>query len=330
MAVGSSLNPVSTNPATVAIRSAVRECLSSCSAGDTVLVAVSGGADSLALAAALVPEAKNLLVNLVGVTIDHQLQERSGEQAAKVLSQFSELGIEQVEIVKVEVEILDGLEASARRARYGALESVAEKYNAKLIFLGHTLNDQAESVLLGLARGSGARSLSGMARCTGKYCRPLLAITRAETLAACSENNLTPWIDPHNSDSQFARVRVRTDALPKLEESIGPGITQALARSADLLRDDADALDGWATQAAASLDLADLEISLLADLPKAVRTRLLRKAIYAAGAPIGSITAEHVASVEALVTSWHGQGACSLPGGVKVSRISGRLSLLSR
>jgi len=330
LAVGSSLNPVSTNPATVAIRSAVRECLSSCSAGDTVLVAVSGGADSLALAAALVPEAKNLLVNLVGVTIDHQLQERSGEQAAKVLSQFSELGIEQVEIVKVEVEILDGLEASARRARYGALESVAEKYNAKLIFLGHTLNDQAESVLLGLARGSGARSLSGMARCTGKYCRPLLAITRAETLAACSENNLTPWIDPHNSDSQFARVRVRTDALPKLEESIGPGITQALARSADLLRDDADALDGWATQAAASLDLADLEISLLADLPKAVRTRLLRKAIYAAGAPIGSITAEHVASVEALVTSWHGQGACSLPGGVKVSRISGRLSLLSR
>ena len=321
---------MSTNPATVAIRSAVRECLSSCSAGDTVLVAVSGGADSLALAAALVPEAKNLLVNLVGVTIDHQLQERSGEQAAKVLSQFSELGIEQVEIVKVEVEILDGLEASARRARYGALESVAEKYNAKLIFLGHTLNDQAESVLLGLARGSGARSLSGMARCTGKYCRPLLAITRAETLAACSENNLTPWIDPHNSDSQFARVRVRTDALPKLEESIGPGITQALARSADLLRDDADALDGWVTQAAASLDLADLEISLLADLPKAVRTRLLRKAIYAAGAPIGSITAEHVASVEALVTSWHGQGACSLPGGVKVSRISGRLSLLSR
>jgi tRNA(Ile)-lysidine synthase len=115
-----------------------------------------------------------------------------------------------------------------------------------------------------------------------------------------------------------------------LEESIGPGITEALARSADLLRDDADALDGWATQVAAELDLANLEITRLADLPKAVRTRLLRKAIYAAGAPMGSITAEHVASVEAFVTSWHGQGACSLPGGVKVSRISGRLSLLSR
>ena len=321
---------MSTNPATVAIRSAVRECLSGCSAGDTVLVAVSGGADSLALAAALVPESKNLLVNLVGVTIDHQLQKSSGEQAAKVITQLSELGITLVEIVKVNVEIIDGLEASARRARYAALDAAAEKHNAKLIFLGHTLNDQAESVLLGLARGSGARSLSGMAQCTGKYCRPLLEITRSETLAACAENQLTPWIDPHNSDSQFARVRVRTEALPKLEESIGPGITEALARSADLLRDDADALDGWATQVAAGLDLADLEIAQLADLPKAVRTRLLRKAIYAAGAPIGSITADHVASVEAFVTSWHGQGACSLPGGVKVSRISGRLSLLSR
>ncbi len=328
--VGSSLNPVSTNPATVAIRSAVRECLSSCSAGDTILVAVSGGADSLALAAALVPESKNLLVNLVGVTIDHQLQKSSGDQAAKVLAQLSELGIDKVEIVKVEVEMLDGLEASARRARYAALDALAEKYNAKLVFLGHTLNDQAESVLLGLARGSGARSLSGMARCTGKYCRPLLEITRSETVAACDENNLTPWIDPHNSDSSFARVRVRTDALPKLEDSIGPGITEALARTADLLRDDADALDGWAASVAADLDLADLEINRLTELPKAVRSRILRKAIYAAGAPIGSITAEHVASVEAFVTSWHGQGACSLPGGVKVSRISGRLSLLSR
>ena len=321
---------MSTNPATVTIRSAVRECLSSCSAGDTVLVAVSGGADSLALAAALVPEAKNLFVNLVGVTIDHQLQKNSGEQATKVLAQLLELGIDKVEIVKVDVEMLDGLEASARRARYAALDALAEKHNARLVFLGHTLNDQAESVLLGLARGSGARSLSGMARCTGKYCRPLLEITRLQTLAACDENKLTPWVDPHNSDLSFARVRVRTDALPKLEESIGPGITEALARSADLLRDDADALDGWATQVAAELDLANLEITRLADLPKAVRTRLLRKAIYAAGAPMGSITAEHVASVEAFVTSWHGQGACSLPGGVKVSRISGRLSLLSR
>jgi len=321
---------VSANPATVAIRSAVRECLSTCGAGDTVLVAVSGGADSLALSVALVPECKNRLINLVGVTIDHQLQNKSSEQALKVSRQLSELGILQVEIVKVDVELIDGLEASARRARYSALDTISEKYDAKLIFLGHTMNDQAEGVLLGLARGSGARSLSGMARCIGKYCRPLLEITRSETLAACAENNLTPWIDPHNSDSQFARVRVRTDALPKLEESIGPGITEALARSADLLRDDADALDALASDFVTGHNLADLDVSDLAALAKAIRTRVIRLAIYAAGAPIGSITADHVASVEALITSWHGQGACSLPGGVKVERISGRLSLLSR
>jgi tRNA(Ile)-lysidine synthase len=169
-----------------------------------------------------------------------------------------------------------------------------------------------------------------MAKLNGKYARPLLEISRAETLAACAENNLTPWVDPHNSDSQFARVRVRTDALPNLEKNIGPGIAEALARSADLLRDDADALDALANDFVAGLNLADLDISALVALAKAVRTRVIRLAIYAAGAPIGSITADHVASVEAFVTSWHGQGACSLPGGVKVERISGRLSLLSR
>ena len=330
MAVGSSLNPVSTNPATVAIRSAVRESLSSCSAGDNVLVAVSGGADSLALAVALVPECNNLLVNLIGVTIDHQLQNKSSEQAAQVFSQLTQLGISEVEIVKVDVDLVDGIEASARRARYSALDEVAEKLNAKLIFLGHTINDQAEGVLLGLARGSGARSLSGMAKLNGKYARPLLGISRAQTLAACTENNLSPWVDPHNSDSQFARVRVRTDVLPTLEKNIGPGITEALARSAELLRDDADALDAMASDFTTDLNLADLDISALAALSKAVRTRVIRQAIYAAGAPMGSISADHVASVEALITSWHGQGACSLPGGVKVERISGRLSLLSR
>ena len=326
--VGSSLNPVSTNPATVAIRSAVRECLSSCSAGDTVLVAVSGGADSLALAAALIPESKNLLVNLVGVTIDHQLQKSSDKQAEKVLAQLLKLGISQVEIVKVDVELLDGLEASARRARYAALDAVAERHNAKLIFLGHTLNDQAESVLLGLARGSGTRSLSGMAPHQEKYIRPLLSITREQTEKLCNEVSLDAWQDPHNKDAEFARVRVRTVAIPTLEETIGPGISEALARSADLLRHDADALDAWAEREIEHLDLADLECEHLAHLPRAIRSRIIRMAIYAAGAPSGSISAEHVASVEALIMGWSGQGPSHLPGGVKVERFSGRLSLL--
>ena len=182
--------------------------------------------------------------------------------------------------------------------------------------------------LLGLARGSGTRSLSAMAQVNGKYFRPLLAITRQQTEAACNEMNLSPWNDPHNLDTQFARVRVRNVVMPILEENIGPGISEALARSANLLRDDADALDGLAENVIGAMDLADLDCEKLAALPRAIRTRILRRAIYAAGAPSGSLSAEHVSAVEALVTAWSGQGPAHLPGGVKVSRLSGRLSLL--
>lgn len=315
------------NPHILSIRSAVRPVLEELGAGESILVAVSGGADSLALAYALSLEAPKLALNTIAVTIDHQLQSGSGAQALKVAAQLREMGIEQVEIVEVKVDITDGLEASARRARYASLDEVAEKFGASLIFLGHTRDDQAETVLLGLARGSGTRSLSGMAARSGKYVRPLLAITREETVAACTEAELEPWIDPHNSDPQFARVRARKNVLPVLESELGPGISAALARSASLLRDDADALDELAAEEIESLDLASLDISRLEVISKAVRTRVLRVAIYAAGAPQGSITADHVASVEALITSWKGQGEISLPGGVKVARLSGRLSL---
>jgi tRNA(Ile)-lysidine synthase len=297
-------------------------------AGDCILVAISGGADSLALAHALSVEAPPLAIRVVGVTIDHQLQSASGEQANKVITQLLSMGITENEISKVSVEISQGLEASARKARYEALDKCAEKYGAVAIYLGHTRDDQAESVLLGLGRGSGTRSLSAMAQINGKYIRPLLAITREQTEKACAEMNLIPWNDPHNSDKQFARVRVRNLVLPNLEENIGPGISEALARSAQLLRDDADALDAWTEKEIATMDLADLGCEALEALPKAIRTRILRRAIYDAGAPSGSITAEHVSAVEALVTSWSGQGPAHLPGGVKVSRLSGRLSLL--
>jgi tRNA(Ile)-lysidine synthase len=185
-------------------------------AGDCILVAISGGADSLALAHALSVEAPPLAIRVVGVTIDHQLQSASGEQANKVITQLLSMGITENEISKVSVEISQGLEASARKARYEALDKCAEKYGAVAIYLGHTRDDQAESVLLGLGRGSGTRSLSAMAQINGKYIRPLLAITREQTEKACAEMNLIPWNDPHNSDKQFARVRVRNLVLPNL------------------------------------------------------------------------------------------------------------------
>ena len=316
--------------AVVAIRSAVKPALANLEAGDTVLVAVSGGADSLALAYALLKEAQPLAITVVAATVDHQLQPGSADQALKVSNQLKEMGYGQIFIEKVVVDTKSGIEAGARAARYQALDSCAEKSAAKKIFLGHTRDDQAETVLLGLARGSGTRSLSGMAYENGIYIRPFLSITRTETEQACNELGIEFWNDPHNNNPEFSRVRVRREVLPLMEEKLGPGISAALARSAQLLRDDADALDAVAADEIAELNLLDLECQRLEVLSRAIRTRVLRAAIYAAGAPEGSITADHVAAVEALVTAWRGQGAISLPGGVKFERISGRLSLLAQ
>jgi len=316
--------------AIVAIRNAVKPHLARLEAGDKVLVAVSGGADSLALASAILTESKEFAITPIAVTIDHQLQSGSGAQAEKVENQLKEMGYGKVLLQKVVVTTESGLEAGARDARYQALSTCAAQEKATKVFLGHTRDDQAETVLLGLARGSGTRSLSGMAIENGIYIRPLLQITREETVLACKEVGVEPWNDPHNGNTEFSRVRVRTEILPVMEEKLGPGIAAALSRSASILRDDADALDAIAQTEISHSDLANLDCEHLATLARAIRSRVLRAAIYAAGAPSGSITADHLAGVEALVTSWRGQGPLSLPGGVKVERISGRLSLLAQ
>ena len=312
------------------LRNAVRPFLENLTAGDSAIVAVSGGADSLALAYALIKEAPNLAITLIAVTVDHQLQTGSADQAKKVQEQLKAMGYQEVIIEKVSVVEKSGIEADARTARYAALDAIAHAYGASQVFLGHTRDDQAETVLLGLARGSGTRSLSGMATVNGKYARPFLQLTRVQTIAACAEAAIIPWNDPHNVNEKFSRVRVRNKVMPIMEEEIGPGIAAALARSAAILRDDADALDEMAQAVISRVDLSDLDCAALAELPRAIRSRVLRAAIYAAGAPSGSVSADHLSGVEALVTSWRGQGEASLPGGVKVARISGRLSLLAR
>lgn len=329
--VGSSLIGMSERhtPAMLAIRSAVRSTLEDLPAGAKVMVACSGGADSLALSYAVSREAPKLAMDVVGVTIDHQLQANSDVQAARVLDQFAQMGIGTCEAIKVRVDLVDGMEASARRARYLALGEVAKKHGVTKALLGHTQDDQAETVLLGLARGSGVRSLAGMAGETGLYARPLLAITRAQTELACAEVGLAPWADPQNEDLSLLRVSVRKQVIPFLESALGPGISTALARTAALARDDADALDGWAEREFAGMEESSLDISRLSSLPRAVRTRILRLAIYQGGSPEGSLSADHIHSVEALISNWHGQGEVSLPGGVKANRLSGRLSLLA-
>jgi tRNA(Ile)-lysidine synthase len=231
------------------VRNAVRDCLADLTAGDLVLVACSGGADSLALAAAAAFVAPRLSLRVGGVTVDHGLQPGSGERAVNVAALLGQLGLDPVRNVAVTVAPAGsaaGPEAAARTARYHALDAAARDYDAAAVLLGHTLDDQAETVLLGLARGSGARSLAGMPARRGPYRRPLLTVRRAATLAACAELGLEPWQDPHNHDFRYARARVRHQALPALEAALGPGVAEALARTASQLRADAECLDGLA------------------------------------------------------------------------------------
>ena len=315
------------SPALLELRKAVRFWFEKLEPNSKVCIGVSGGADSLALAAASKLESNNFAIDLVAVVVNHGLQENSEEIAQFAKQQLIKLGYQDIFIGRASVQITDGLEASARRARYKVFQQAIETYSANTFLLGHTKNDQAEGVLLGLARGSGTKSLSGMPEVSGIFIRPLLGIDRATSESACREANIEYWIDPHNSNQDFTRVRVRENILPLLENEIGPGITDALARSAKILREDAIALDEWAERAFHQVDPIDIEISILAALPIAVRSRVLRLAIYAAGAPFGSISAAHLEPIEAFVSDWRGQGHTALPGGVKVCRISGRLSL---
>jgi tRNA(Ile)-lysidine synthase len=397
------------HPAVAAIRGGVRAGLAGLAPGDLVLAACSGGADSLALAAALAHEAPRLGLRGGGVTVDHGLQDGSAARAAQVAALLGRLGLDPVRVATVTVASgpgHGGPEAAARTARYAALEQVAEQTGAAAVLLAHSRDDQAETVLLGLARGSGARALAGMPARRGRLRRPLLGLSRAALREACQALQLEPWDDPHNFDPTYARARVRHQALPALEAALGPGIAEALARSAAQLSADCAALDaiaaaeewrihragpgsgvtdagrpgtaatdpgpadpgspaaggrgvagsgvggaglapadpgtpvpgGGGVATAPSADPAAhagvgaaaelravLDIDGLDGLAAAVRGRVLRSAALAAGCPGGSLSASHVAALDALVTGWHGQRGADLPGGIRVQRRYGKL-----
>ena len=286
-----------------------------------LLVACSGGADSLALAAAAVPVARRAQLLLSALVVDHGVQAGSSAVAARARQQLVGLGIGDVAVrqVHVDPEARSGMEAAARTARYGAMEAEAASRQATVL-LGHTLDDQAETVLLGLARGSGNRSLAGMAERSGRYLRPLLALRRTVTRQACRELRLAPWQDPHNTDDRYTRSRVRSRVLPLLEAELGPGIAESLHRTALLARDDADLLDELARQAHPASDTLDCD--LLAALHRALRRRVIHRWLAGPyGAEVGFV---HVVAVEELVTRWHGQDAVSIPGGC-VRRTDDRL-----
>lgn len=319
------------SPAVAEIRNAVRECLSDVAPGDLVLAACSGGADSLSLAAALAFVASRQGLRAGGVTVDHGLQPGSAGRAADVAGLLKRLGLDPVECIAVTVAGHGGPEAAARAARYAALEAAAQQTGAVAVLFGHTLDDQAETVLLGLARGSGARSLAGMAARRGVYRRPLLSVRRSATRAACAALGLRAWEDPQNADPRFSRARVRHEVMPVLEAALGPGVAEALARTAGLLRADAEFLDALAGMEAerGGDGGSGLLTETLAALPLAIRTRVLHAAAVRAGCPSGSLTARHVEQLAALVTGWRGQRWIDLPGGVRALRRDGQLRFTS-
>jgi tRNA(Ile)-lysidine synthase len=284
--------------------------------GSRITVAVSGGADSLALAAATVLEAVRQGHPVAAATVDHGLQAGSDRQAARVADQLRGLGYPTVTVLPVRVTGSGGPEAAARRARYDALFPLA---GDGAVLLGHTLDDQAETVLLGLSRGSGPRSIAGMAPFSAPWGRPLLGLRRADTEAACAEAGLAPWQDPHNDDPAFTRVRLRHEVLPLLEDVLGGGVAAALARTGQQLQEDADVLDGLGVDLARrALTGAAMRLDELQPAPAALRRRAIRWWLIAAG--VSGLTADHLMRVDQLVAD---------PGGVAAVRLPGRLDAVT-
>jgi tRNA(Ile)-lysidine synthase len=291
-----------------------------------IVTACSGGADSLALAFAARYVASRRDLKYAAVIIDHGLQQGSADVAARVRDQLDRLGYHDVIItaVRVDQSAAAGLEAAAREARYRALDTEARARSAT-VMLGHTLDDQAETVLLGLARGSGSRSLAGMASRVGHFVRPFLRIRRATTEQVCAELGLNPWQDPHNADRRFTRVRVRETVLPTLEAELGPGVAEALVRTAELVRDDNELLDRLAAEASRIEGLGGtdtLDCAALQAQPAALRRRIIRLWLLTHG--LGDLSLRHISAVESLVIDWHGQKAIQIPGAT-VTRTAGRL-----
>lgn len=286
--------------------------------GDCI-VGCSGGADSLALALGAQWVADQLGGNVTAVVADHGLQTGSDDVAQRVVGLLTEHGM-RAQVVRLTVDTSDGgMEAAARDARYAALGA-----HGLPVLVGHTLDDQAETVLLGLLRGSGTRSLAGMTDERDhdgiRLLRPLLGLRRSDTEQACREWGLTPWADPMNVDPRFARVAIRQQ-LAALREAVGRDLAPALGRTARLARADADLLDEVAAE---TLNVqGDLAVADLTPLPDALRWRVLHRWLSRTSPTIGF---QHVLAVDTLVTGWRGQGPIAVPG-AQVTRSAGVLAV---
>lgn len=305
--------------------------------GCRVIVAVSGGADSLALAAAVAQLPTGTVFPTV-VIVDHQLQPGSADVAAQAAADCAALGLADARIRTVEVPASgSGVEAAARNARYAALQAAAAELAAAGILLAHTRDDQAETVLLRLARGSGSRSLSAMQPVAQvaegvPLWRPLLELPRAVVRASLADFGLVAHEDPQNTDPRFRRSRVRNELLPVLIDVLGTGAVEGLARTAELARQDADALDALAGSLLAQSQTAvgELDLAALAGQPTALIGRALRSWLVAAGVPADALGFDQMRELVRLATEPAMRGPIRLVGGVEVEKQSGRLRAARR
>lgn len=338
-------------------RIALRDTLSDLPAGTTVAVACSGGADSLAVAAELVFVARKQGWQTAAFLIDHDMQEGSAEVTHNAALTCERLGVDIVATRKVTVGNEGGPESAARDARYAALTAMAHEHNAQAVLLGHTIDDQAETVLLGLNRGSGTRSLAGMRPRKGIFRRPFLTLSRQDTEAVCAHAMINYWVDPTNLETHDGPLRsqVRGRVLPLMDEVLGPKLTETLARTAAQLQEDADTLDLLAselyqralvapalmetdqqehddqnqTQSSQIHNATDLTLSVepLKNAPRALRTRALRTAVIAAGAPAGTLKYSHIEDLEKLIVDWRGQKKIDLPDAHYARRVGGTIRI---
>ncbi|WP_353065221.1 tRNA lysidine(34) synthetase TilS [Arcanobacterium hippocoleae] len=358
------------HPLVAAARNALRAEFSAFAIGAPVVLAVSGGADSMALAASAQYAARENLLQLHSVVVDHGIRSESAQEAAEVQQRLTQMGI-RAQVISLSqldpalgaaslptlqtetAQYREGPEGAARRGRYQALAQVARELGARsgntrpaVVLLGHNRNDQAESVLLGLGRGSGGRSIAGMPRAGAlpifpdvPMLRPLLDFTHSQLQTICQELAITYVEDPSNhldgpwrtaAGDPLRRARIRHEVIPLLEDVLAEGVVEALGRTARILQDDGAALDAYAQQAwAQTVETEDrmqqspsvpekrmIQISCLKleNYPRAIRTRVLRTAFLASGGRGGELVFWHLDRLDRLVRNRQNNLKIDLPG----------------
>lgn len=292
-----------------------------------LVVAVSGGPDSICLFDVLVRLASRYSVQPVVAHVDHALSEESDRIAARV-GHFAAEGGFDAHVARAADLQGPNLQARARAFRYEFFEIVAGKVGATRIATGHTLDDRVETTLARLIHGAGTRGLAGLPPVEDDRIRPLIALRRSETRIYCEQRGLEYWVDPANEDRRFERVRVRQDVMTAIEQAWGEGAIEAMGRSVELLRDDAQLLESLATSVHRELAQerekdVSFPLDRMVELPRALRRRVLERAVGEIRDRAGGIEAV----VDALEKDFRPGARFSVASGIEIVIEGGRVTV---